>query len=406
MARVRRRSGSPYWYADFYDRAGTRHQPSTRRTRRRDAQELADLWERESLRDLSELARDRATLGDALELLSAHLLECVRSGAMSDATAQHYVAKARAVKQGFGAETLLRTINTGTVRDYCARRRAPHVVEKKNGTQTYRGAGNHTLVKEINALRLALRLAKERGLWSGDLETIQPAELSARYVPRARSLTPDEAWSLREPLMQRSPGRWALVAFALATGAEPAALFRAERGDVDQAREWVHVRGSKNDVRDRMVPVVLEECRHLLEEALTHADGDRPRRLHVREERAAKRARRLARKGITTPEPVAPLAPDAAGRLFRPWTSTAAGACLARACRAVGLEPVTLTDLRRSWATWHVEAGAQLDTLFRFAGHVDAKMLSQVYGKPRPEPMAEHLRAQLERNAPQRTSKK
>lgn len=398
MARVRRHAGSPYWHADYYDRDGVRHQPSTRRTRKRDAQELADLWERESLRDLTEVARDRATLRDALELLSSYLYECVRSGAMADATAQHYVSKARLLKRGLGEDRPLREIHTGAVRDYCAARRAPHTVAKKDGTsQVYRGAGNHTLVKEVNALRLALRLAKERGLWSGDLDTLQPAELTARYAPRERSVTPDEAWKLKTPLMKYSPGRWATVCYALATGAEPAALWRAERTDVDAAREWVHVRGSKNDHRDRMVPVVLEECRHLLEEALAHADGDRPRRLHVREQRAVKRARRLARKGVVVDEPAAPLAPDATGRLFRPWSSSNAARALARACRAVGLEPVTLTDLRRSWATWHVEAGVSLDVLFRPMGHVDTKMLATVYGQPKPEAMAELMRVQISR---------
>jgi len=377
VATVRRRKGSEYYYADFRDAAGARRQPCTYRTRKGDAQDVADRWERESLRDPLEAERERATWGDALDLLAGHLLESVRAGRMAHDTALMHRAKAVQLTKVFGRGKKLATVNTAAVRDYCAERRRPRVEELKSGRARHRPpVRDHTLVKEIVTLRLAMRLAAERGWWRGDLDTLKPAEVSSDYAPRERVVSAAEVDALRAQLGPRKHAkrpRWRVVAFALATGAEFSAWSRFRRDlDVVTTRSTdgaepvtlVRVRGSKRETRDRWVPVVLPECQALLREALDGPD-------------------------------------EAPPHTFRPWTR--AGHALALACERAKVPHVTPTDLRRTWATRHIEAGVSLDVLFRAAGHVDTTMLARTYAKPRVEVQAELMREQITRKGTKKT---
>lgn len=354
MARVRKRSISPFWYADFFDAKGVRHQPSTQQRRRADAQRVADAWERDaqSVRHPLEVAAERATLRTALDLLQEHLRQQVAAGAMADATARFHVAKAVQLQRVFGRDRLLSTIDTAAVRDYLAKRREPRVIHTPDGDQVKRGAGSSTLVKELVTLRLALRLAAERKLWHGNLQTLQPADLSPSYRPRKRVLSPAELEAVRPHLPAH---RWRVVAFAVAVGAERSTWARAELVDVDLVAGFVRVRGTKRETRDREVPVVLDRCRELLREAIAGA--------------------------------------PAKGAMFGAWGS--AGRDLARAARLAGVEPFSPNDLRRTFATWHVEAGVALDVLFRAMGHRDTTMLARVYARPRREQVAEQMRQQI-----------
>lgn len=365
MATVRRRAGSQYYYADFRDAAGNRRQPCTYRTRKGDAQDVADRWERESLRDPVEAERERATWGTALDLLAAHLLESVTAGRMAHDTALMHRAKAVQLTRVFGRGKRLATVDTATVRDYCAARRRPRAEPRRDGTTRHRPpVRDHTLVKEIVTLRLAMRLAAERGLWRGDLDTLKPAEVSSDYAPRERVVSAAEVDALRAQLGPRKHAkrpRWRVVAFALATGAEYATWARFRR-DLDvittDGAELVRVRGTKREARDRWVPVVLPECQALLREALDGPD-------------------------------------EAPPHAFRPWPK--AGQDIARACERAKIPHATPTDLRRTWATRHIEAGVSLDVLFRPAGHVDTTMLARTYAKPRVEVQAELMREQIAR---------
>lgn len=370
MATVRRRKGSEYYYADFRDAAGHRRQPCTYRTRKSDAQDVADQWERESLRDPLEAERERATWGTALDLLAAHLFESVNAGRMAHDTALMHRAKAVQLTRVFGRGKKLATVNTAAVRDYCTERRRPRAEELKSGRVRHRApVRDHTLVKEIVTLRLAMRLAAERGLWRGDLDTLKPAEVSSDYTPRERVVSAAEVEALRAQLGPRKHAkrpRWRVVAFALATGAEVSTWTRFRR-DLDVVTSTpdgaepvtlVRVRGTKREARDRWVPVVLSECQALLREALDGPD-------------------------------------EAPPHAFRAWPK--AGQDIARACERASVPHVTPTDLRRTWATRHIEAGVSLDVLFRPAGHVDTTMLARTYAKPRVEVQAELMREQITR---------
>ena len=65
-----------------------------------------------------------------------------------------------------GRDLPLRELTTGRVRDYWQARQAE-------------GASSHTIDKEHAALRVALHLAAERGLWSGDLRALKPQGLGS-----------------------------------------------------------------------------------------------------------------------------------------------------------------------------------------------------------------------------------
>lgn len=368
MAKLYRRADSEYWYADYKDAADNRIQRCTYQTRKSDAQLRADTWERESLRDPVAAAREAATWGHALDLLAAHLLEQVSAGRMAHPTALAYRAKAVQLTKYFPKVRKLSTFGTAAVRDYCAHRRQPRAELRADGSTRERpGVRDHTLVKELVVLKLALRLAKERRLWSGDLDTLKPADVSSDYTPRERVVSPTEVDLLRAelgPRKHRKRIHWRAVAFALATGAEPSTWPKVRRADVitqghgDDAVTLVHLRGTKRETRDRWVPVLLPECQALLAEALEGPD-------------------------------------EAPPYLLRPWPK--AGQDIARACERARIGHVTPTDLRRTWATRHIEAGVSLDVLFRFMGHADTTMLARTYAKPAPLVQAELARGQIER---------
>lgn len=374
MAKLYRRKDSPYWYADWLDAEGARHQRCTRFELKRDAQVRADQWERESLRDPVETARNEATWRKALDLLGEHLQEEVEAGRMAHGTASSYRAKAIQVTKYFGKARKLATVDAALVKDYCAHRRKPRTEERKNGSTRERpGVRDHTLVKEIVVIKLACRLAKERKLWAGDLDTLKPASVSGDYTARDRVLTDAEIDALRKELGPRKHakrrGKWRQVAFALATGAEVSTWQRVRRADVvtegegDDAVTLVRVRGTKNENRDRWVPIELPFCKALLAEAL---DGPSERPTH----------------------------------LFHRWSKP--GQDIARACERAGIAHVTPTDLRRTYATRHIEAGVALDILFRPMGHVDTVMLARHYGKPDKVAQAELMRGQIKRGPKKR----
>lgn len=343
--RLYKRKGSKYWHASWRDGTGRRVQRCTRQEKRDRAALVADGWAREALRDPQELARERATWGTALDLLEAHLEESVAAGRMSDATARFHQAKATRLTEVWTASRRLDAIGAAAVRDYLAARRA-----------SGRSYSDHTAIKELVTLRLALQLARERGLWAGDLDALQPAELRARYVPRERVLSAEELGRLRAAL---PAARWRVVAWALATGAELGAWSRARRADYDAQAQLVRVRGTKRAARDRWVPVVLYPCAALLSEALDGPDAGR------------------------------------GGELFGPWPNVQRD--LRAAAVRAGVEHFSPNDLRRTFATWHAEAGVPLELLMRAMGHTTPVMLSRVYARPKPAAVRALMLAALER---------
>ena len=58
---------------------------------------------------------------------------------------------------------------------------------------------------------------------------------------------------------------------------------------------------------------------------------------------------------------------------------------LAEACTRAGIERCGPNDLRRTFASWEVEAGVPLFPIAQAMGHKNTRMLERVYGRQTPE---------------------
>ncbi|HSN92799.1 MAG TPA: tyrosine-type recombinase/integrase, partial [Anaeromyxobacteraceae bacterium] len=61
---------------------------------------------------------------------------------------------------------------------------------------------------------------------------------------------------------------------------------------------------------------------------------------------------------------------------------------LADACAEAKIERCSPNDLRRTFASWQVEAGVPLFPIAQAMGHKDTRMLERVYGRQTPEQLA------------------
>lgn len=322
--RVFRRATSPIWYGWVYE-GGKRVQRSTQCTDKRAAEAIVRQWERDAS-DPAHAAARTATLRSALALVIKRADSLASTGRRATATADFYRAKIGHLARLFEPDDvpfMLARINAASVDAYVDQRRAE-------------GAGESTISKEIGALRLALKLAKRVGLWLGDLETVMPVLMGTHYVPKTRWLTHDEVQRLLGELVQ---DRAARVAFLVATGARWGESDRAMRQDVGP--DFVRVRGTKTARAARVVPLVLEEQRTLMEYAVKWSAGNEA--------------------------------------MFLPWGNVRRD--LLAACDRAGILPCSPNDLRRTLAHWLRQRGAGADLVAPVLGHADARMVQRVYGK-------------------------
>jgi len=170
---------------------------------------------------------------------------------------------------------------------------------------------------------------------------------AARREPGTkRALTADEvAKLLAELLVDRA----ARVAFIVATSACWRETELARRDDVGERQATVLLRGTKRKTRFRTVPIVSPAQRALLAYALQHAGGT-------------------------------------GSALFQPWGNVRRD--LADACVEAKIERCSPNDLRRTFASWQVEAGVPLYPIAQAMGHKDTRMLERVYGRQTPEQLA------------------
>lgn len=52
------------------------------------------------------------------------------------------------------------------------------------------------------------------------------------------------------------------------------------------------------------------------------------------------------------------------------------------ACKRAGVPDISLNDLRRSFATWHLEAGVSNVLVAKYLGHTTTEMVDRTYGRP------------------------
>lgn len=265
------------------------------------------------------------------------------------------------------------TMNPETVRFYGPKLR--HVVRLLGGTKLARmareghalvlsyiekreeeGSHPHSIHRELTALRLTLRSAKRAGEFPGDPRETIP-RYKAGYVPQKNWVTPEDVWAAIASLQ---PGRGAAVAFAIATAADFSSIFTAQRDDVSP--EFVLVRGTKTGTRRRHVPRI-DIMEPFLRHALAYANPS----------------------------------PNPSALLFDEWGKMARD--VRAACRRAGVPEFTARILRRSAATWMVQAGVPYEVAAKFLGHGSTAMLIKVYGQLAPADAArlinERMRSQI-----------
>ena len=70
------------------------------------------------------------------------------------------------------------------------------------------------------------------------------------------------------------------------------------------------------------------------------------------------------------------------GPVVEPWTSI--GRDLPDAAKRAGLPRITLNDLRRTFASWSVQAGVPAKVIANLMGHTSTRMVDLVYGRVGP----------------------
>lgn len=312
------------WYCNVYE-GGVRVQRSTRCCDHKAAQARARLLELAGA-DPDHARTVAATLSDALRLLVENRRELATAGRRSADTVRFYERKAGTLARILesAGPLPLTSLRAHHVDAYISQRRAERVKD-------------HTIAKELGALRAALKLARRAAIWKGDPAEVCPIGFAPEYKPRTRSLSRAELGLLLGELRADHAAR---VAFIVATSAcwrETELALRKDPGD-----DQVLVRGTKRARRFRVVPIVTPEQRSLIAYALEHAKGD-------------------------------------GEALFAPWANVRHD--LERACRRAGIPRCSPNDLRRTTGTWLRAAGAAPDLIAPMMGHVDSRMVERVYGR-------------------------
>ncbi len=330
------------YYAWIKQPHGGTKRVSTKCIKKADAELWAARRERESL-DPSHSTANKATTKGAIESFLAGRVRRQRR----DETIAFYRVKLGHVLRLF--PEMLRDVNASTLESYTDTRREE-------------GAANATIAKEVGAALAMLRYARKLDLWAGDIDKVRP-DIPTGYVPRRRALTPWELFGLVNYFCSRKvegrpwfreEGKAAMIAFMVATGARWGEACRARRDDVKDLQ--VDIRGTKTKGAARSVPRGIPILESVLRWSLDHADGEM--------------------------------------LLFRAWPNVRRD--LVNACEAIGIDPVSPNDLRRTFATWLYNAKNDLSHIAKAMGHVDTRMVYRVYGAPKTEELGRLLGARAE----------
>jgi integrase len=316
------RRGKVWWV--YFVAPGSREvRQSTKQTIRARADVVARDLERKAC-DPTYQTSHQTTLASAI----ATFLAAVRRRKRSEGTLHMYGVKVRHLARLIGDETPLAKVTAKVVDGYIASREQE-------------GAASHTIHKELTALRGLLKVARRRGEFDREVSQVMPVAYATGYQPRRRHLSREQAVWLLDAL-PADVSAW--LAVALATGARLSELGRMQRADIDLVEATVLVRGTKTAGALRTLPIV-STTRPLLERAL-EATANGPRFLPTW------------------------------GRV-RP--------VLERALAQVKLPHLSPNDLRRTCATWLVEAGVPNSVVARYLGHADTRMVDRVYGRASPQ---------------------
>ena len=328
MGKLYKRNG--VYYGDYYDRDGARQRPSLRT---RDP-----IVARARLRELELSTTDSAPHETETVLAALTYFVKVACAGKSAGTIRCYDQKARHLARLAGDE-LLDKLTRETVERYIASR-------------LDEGAHTHSVHKELVVLRGALRAARERNKFHGSLEVIP--EFDAGYVPRTNYLTADQFLEL-VPHLVRSTGPLAKAGPSARRErrAQRRALYclliafaSPRRGELEALR-WEHVDLARGVVRIPKGKTI-----------------GRPIAIHP-----------VLRPWL---EAFGELA-DWRGPVVDPWSNV--GRDLPAACARAGVPRCTPNDLRRTFASWLIQAGTSNRIVAQLLGHTTTRMVDLVYGR-------------------------
>ncbi len=310
------------WWARWTERGETVRK-STKQNDREAARRTVLRWQRE-LADPRHKTEGETTFGTAADRFLSEIEDTEK---LSAGTINMYDCKTNHLVRLFDDGRLpLSAITHERVRTYIAQRRKETAVD-------------YTIHRELTALRRVLKSAQRAGEFQRDPKSVIP-KFSTGYEPRRDYLTPEQLSALMAHL---DPARAAQVAFVVATSARLGEVQRARRSDLRTDR--VHLRGTKTAASRREVPIVSMFA-DLYSFAQKHADG-------------------------------------AGDKLFSPWTNMyrdTEAAAVRASTDDIKVPAATWNDLRRTCATWLVQAGVATNLVARILGHTTSIMVDRVYG--------------------------
>lgn len=276
----------------------------------------------------------------ALAQYLAHL-EALRR---SSETLEFYRKKGLHLMRVFGAETDVHKLGPADVTRYMHKRLTEGVRGRKEGGSESVAASDpgarrvtpHTVSKELAALRAVLRWHGSQRRYRGQTDWCVPGELRGAYKPGERALSQAEYHALHEAL---SADRRDYLEIFVGCGTRDSELYRIEARDILASQERLHIRGRKTDGSDRWVPL-------------------RPELLALLKRRAAR---------------------TRTGSLFPTWTNVRRD--LHAGCKRAKIPPVSPNDLRRTFASWHAEAGTPELVVVQLMGHRSSAMVRRVYAR-------------------------
>jgi integrase len=327
MARLAKLPTGYFWRGPYI---WCRTDPITKKAVSTECQDFAALkqWTRKRERN-SEDPRYAAAHKASLGVWVKKTVEAKRAD-KSEATVEYYEEKLGHFVRVWGEHRPLIDIIPDLCDSYVAQRRQE-------------GATDHTIEKEISCLTQLLKMARRSGCYPHQIEALKPLDLAPHYKPRDRHLKVSEIIALRAACFPRMR---ALVSVAVCTGACLSEALKFDpKIDLDRTgNTWAaHIRGTKRERRNRVVPI-MRQFRHWLSEVL----------------------------------PSLPLVVYK-NNLRRD---------LLKACERADIDPCTPNDLRRTHASLLVACGVDKDVVRRLLGHTTSRMVEMIYGRIDPTELA------------------
>jgi integrase len=323
---------------------GKRLRQTTGHTDKKLALLVIERWNREDA-DPVYKASTQTTVGAAVLRFLEEVARRVRP-----ATLSAYRGQCGHLVRVFGKDSPLVTITATAVDDYVKQRTDRFVCgvhtagNKKEPCDRVRPCGEgshpHTTKKELCCLRGVLRLARRRGEYSADPDQVLPEKWNAKYEPGVRKHTLQQAWKLLQAV--EDPERRAHLAYFYGTGGRDSEVGRARpRDHVNWTAGTVFIDGTKTKESTRTIPIT-PISKPILE---------------------------LAVSGLPEGQ-----------ETYRRWGNRLRD--LKAACKRAKVPLISFNDMRRSFCTWHWEAGVPNHLLAKYMGHTTTELVDRVYGKP------------------------